>query len=68
MKNEAAEILAGFNKLISLEDLIYQVRDNEGLGWNGPKVLEWAGLCVRMQKLLKESHETSTRLKSRFTR
>ena len=48
---DALELLNTFDRLIHLEDVIYQVRDNEGLGWDGPKVREWAEACKRLREL-----------------
>lgn len=40
------------NKHISLGDLIYQVRDAEGLGWDGPQVTQWSNAVATIDALL----------------
>jgi hypothetical protein len=34
---------------IDLDDLVYQVREREGLGWEGPQVKAWSDIvtCIR---------------------
>lgn len=49
--NKALEILHTLNSIIPLGDLIYRVRDVEGLGWNGPKVKAWGAACDQMRLL-----------------
>ena len=38
---EALEALTS-NPHVDLGDLVYQVRDREGLGWDGPEVTKWS--------------------------
>ncbi len=59
MVNEALKVLHDFNEVCDLGDLIYHVRECEGLGWDGPKVQAWADAHERMQKLLEnyEDHQ-----------
>jgi hypothetical protein len=38
---EALEALTS-NPHVNLGDLVYQVRDREGLGWDGPQVTKWS--------------------------
>lgn len=40
------------NPSINLGDQIYQVRDNEGKGWNGPNVKAWADAVQKANELL----------------
>jgi hypothetical protein len=51
---EALRILSQLNSIIPLEDCIYDVREHEGQGWEGPKVKAWGGACIRMTKLLEK--------------
>jgi hypothetical protein len=50
---EALEILAAFYSIRNLGDTIYQVRDSEGLGWDGPQTTAWGKACQRAEQLLK---------------
>ena len=52
--DEALQVLHDFNEICDLGDLIYHVRENEGLGWDGPKVQAWSDACTRMKNLLDE--------------
>lgn len=40
------------NPHISLGDLVYQVREREGAGWDGPSVSQWAETVKNMTDLL----------------
>lgn len=40
------------NEHISLGDLIYQVREREGKGWNGPSVIQWGDAVKNATELL----------------
>lgn len=51
MNEQALNILRELNSIIPLGDLIYEVRDNEGLGWDGPKVKAWGDACDQIQVL-----------------
>jgi hypothetical protein len=47
LKQTNAELLEALEALTShphvhLGDLVYQVRDREGLGWDGPEVTKWS--------------------------
>lgn len=55
--NEALEIFRTLNTIFHLGDFIYTIRENEGLGWSGPKVVAWATACSRLEKLLKENEK-----------
>jgi hypothetical protein len=50
--NEALKLLHDLNEICNLGDLIYHVRENEGLGWGGPNVVAWGNACKRMEELL----------------
>lgn len=58
--NEALEILRAMNKIISLGDLAYSIREREGQGWEGPQVVAWGIQCAKMKKLLDASDDKST--------
>jgi hypothetical protein len=45
-------ILRTLNSIIHLGDLVYEVRENEGQGWDGPKVKAWGEACAKMEELL----------------
>ena len=40
------------NKHISLGDLIYQIREREGEGWDGPWVIQWGDAVKNATELL----------------
>ena len=50
---EALKVLATLESILPLGDMIYQVRDSEGLGWDGPKVKAWGAACDRAERLVK---------------
>ena len=50
--NEALEILRELFEVRNLGDFIYEVRADEGLGWEGPLVIKWSDAVERAQKLL----------------
>jgi hypothetical protein len=52
--NKALELLHTLNSIIPLGDLVYRVRDVEGLGWNGPQVVVWGDACDQMRRMLAE--------------
>ena len=35
-----------------LEDHFYAVREHEGLGWEGPRMLKWGAACEAARKLM----------------
>ena len=55
--NDALQILRELNDIVNLGDLVYHVRENEGLGWEDPKVKAWSDACDRMRTLLETNHE-----------
>lgn len=40
------------NKHVNLADLIYKVRESEGLGWGGPEVAHWNDAVVAVEEIL----------------
>ena len=40
------------NPCLTLDDLIYQVREVEGEGWEGPAVTAWSNACVAVKKAI----------------
>lgn len=42
------------NHHVSLGDLVYQVREREGEGWDGPCVKQWGDAVENAENLLKE--------------
>jgi len=51
MNDQALNILRELNSIIPLSDLVYRVRDTEGLGWDGPQVKAWGDACDKMRLL-----------------
>lgn len=45
------------NPSLSLEDTVYEVREREGLGWEGPDVVAWSEAASSAKKLLAEKGE-----------
>ena len=46
----ADEILCALNEVWLLEDLVYDIREYEGEGWEGPLVKEWSDLCMDLSR------------------
>ncbi len=42
-----------------LEDHYYHIRDSEGLGWEGPRMLRWGKACADARKLLRDYKATT---------
>lgn len=40
------------NPHLNLGDLVYDVREREGLGWDGPSVKAWSDAVARAEKIL----------------
>jgi hypothetical protein len=51
---EVIEVFRTLNDIIPLAELVYNVRDNEGRGWYGPKVVAWGDACEKLRKLSEE--------------
>lgn len=43
------------NPHLSLEDLVYDVRDHELQGWDGPAVKQWSDAVMAAKKWIKEN-------------
>jgi len=43
----------------SLEDHFYAIRESEGQGWEGPRMLRWGKACEAARQLLNESDHIS---------
>lgn len=41
------------NEYVDLGDLVYQVREREGLGWNGPSVKQWSDAVQALKAALR---------------
>jgi hypothetical protein len=54
-RKEIKDVLHGLlkNPHICLSDQVYNVRDHEGLGWDGPAVLAWSEAVAKAEQLLK---------------
>jgi hypothetical protein len=52
MNDEALRVLYDLSQVMELGDLVYDIREREGQGWEGPKVQAWSNACERMRKLL----------------
>jgi hypothetical protein len=48
----ALEALREFYDLRDLGDFIYEIREREGLGWEGPLVRRWGEACEKAKKAL----------------
>jgi hypothetical protein len=55
--DKALEVLHQLNSVMPLDDLIYHVRENECLGWDGPQVKAWGDACIRMKQLFAEPEQ-----------
>jgi hypothetical protein len=49
---EAVAILNQLQSAANLGDFVYDVRDREGKGWDGPRVVAWGNASERALKLL----------------
>lgn len=56
---KAMELLKRLGEVehISLGDLVYNIREREGEGWEGPAVVAWGSTCEEIIQLLKEEKE-----------
>ena len=50
---EALQILATLEHTRHLDDYSYDIREREGLGWDGPKITAWGAACARAEQLIK---------------
>jgi hypothetical protein len=46
------EALMVIREIISFEDLVYDVRERELKGWDGPKVVAYSDACMKMNKAM----------------
>jgi len=53
----ALEVLRELFQIGNLGDHVYRIRECEGLGWDGPKVIAWSNACTHAQQLLNNSDE-----------
>jgi len=53
----ALEVLQLLNKVHPLGDMVYDIREREAEGWEGPKVKQWGHACEQMQKQFKQAEE-----------
>lgn len=57
----ALDVLRKMDKLISLGDLAYTIRESEAQGWEGPKVVAWGLACAQMRQLFeRDDHRHAT--------
>ncbi len=54
-EGKALEILRKLasDELIILDDLIYDVKEREGKGWKGKKVIEYSNLIQEIKEVIK---------------
>ena len=55
----AALRAASSNEHANLDDMIYHVRENEGLGWDGPSVVKWGDAVGEINAILAELDGTA---------
>jgi hypothetical protein len=55
--NAALEVLRELFQVTPLGDYVYNIREREGLGWDGPKVVAWGNACERAKQLLDRPDE-----------
>jgi hypothetical protein len=53
----ALEVLRQLSQVHNLGDCVYDIRERECLGWEGPKVVAWGKACERAQQLLDHTDE-----------
>lgn len=53
----AALVAISTNPHINLGDLVYAVRDAEGLGWEGPAVAAWGEACEAVKAAISTGKE-----------
>ena len=59
---EAEQILYDLFSVRDLGDFVYNIRENECKGWDGPKVILWGNACDRAHKLLKKLEEDKPKI------
>lgn len=55
---ELESVIVAINKLHNLSDAIYDVREHEGEGWEGPKTKAYGEAINKLRELLKEGGVT----------
>jgi hypothetical protein len=50
---KALQVLRDLYSVYDLGDYVYDVREHEGLDWDGPKVTTWSNACVLAEELIK---------------
>jgi len=50
----ALDVLRKMNDILPLGDMVYDIREREAQGWEGPQVVAWGLACAKMKKLLDE--------------
>lgn len=56
----AIEVLRALNEVHDLGDYVYDIREREMEGWNGPLVTKWGNAVARAKELLNENCEAKT--------
>lgn len=54
-EDSALQVLRDLFAVRDLGDLIYDIREQEGLGWEGPRVCQWNDVIRRARQLLKDN-------------
>lgn len=52
---DAVTVLRTLYGIRDLGDFIYDVREREGKGWDGPKVQAWGEACEAADRIVKEA-------------
>lgn len=50
----AMEVLRTLNGIRKLGDYTYDIREREGLGWDGPQTKAWSDACAKAERLLSQ--------------
>lgn len=51
---DALQILRDLNDTYNLGDIVYEIREKELKGWDGPLVTKWSDACRRAEVLLRD--------------
>ena len=49
---KALQVLRDFYSVCDLGDYVYDIREREGLGWDGPEVTTWSNACNTAEDLI----------------
>jgi hypothetical protein len=52
---EAVQVLHDLFEAGDLDDHFYSIRESEGLGWEGPRMLKWGKACADARRLMREN-------------